>query len=238
MPSENTSVRWSIAFPARLLRAHVAELALDDACLGAAQSPCGLGDAEVDELHVPVERHDDVLRRHVAVNDGDRRAARVLAGMGVGEPLGDAGKHVEEEAERRGFAGLLGGVEQRPEVFAVDELECDVPLVVDVAEVEATSDVGVLEVRGDARLVFEHPEKLLVFRGVRQDSLERDAGARREVGGQEYLGHSPHADAPIELVWAESFRAIHLGEGTRFALATGDDAGAAVLDEEAAGAGL
>ena len=65
---------------AHLLGRHVPELALDGPHLRARQLARCLGDAEVDDLHVAVERHEDVLRRYVAVDEAERLAPGVAAG--------------------------------------------------------------------------------------------------------------------------------------------------------------
>src|ERR1019366_4719732 len=96
------------------------------------------------------------LRADVAVDDRHGRAARVLARVRVGEAFGDAAEHVAKKPERGRFAVLGAPAEERAEILARDVLEGDVPVAPDVPEVEASGDVRMLELRGDARLVLEH----------------------------------------------------------------------------------
>ena len=58
---------------ARLLGRHVAELALEDALLLGEEARAR--DAEVGDLHRALEREEDVLRAHVAVDDVERLPA-------------------------------------------------------------------------------------------------------------------------------------------------------------------
>ncbi|TMQ19300.1 MAG: hypothetical protein E6J91_06405, partial [Deltaproteobacteria bacterium] len=80
MPAEKMSERWSI----------------------------GSGDAEVDELDLARVRHQDVLRRHVAVDDAERAAGVVALPVRVverrGDLLADERAHVERHLDV-----LLGG---------------------------------------------------------------------------------------------------------------------------------
>jgi hypothetical protein len=72
-----------------LLGGHVPELALEDPRLGLRALARGLGDAEVDELHVAVVRDEDVLRRHVAVHQLEGATRGVLLVVGVVEALAE-----------------------------------------------------------------------------------------------------------------------------------------------------
>ena len=66
----------------KLLRRHVGDLSFDHAGLRLCVLKVRLGDAKVDEFYVPVIAQEDVVRAHVAVDDVERRTARVGVCMG------------------------------------------------------------------------------------------------------------------------------------------------------------
>ena len=58
--------------PAQLLGRHVRHLALELARVRRREPPGGLGDAEVDDLRVALVRDEQVVRRHVAVDEPEQ----------------------------------------------------------------------------------------------------------------------------------------------------------------------
>ena len=57
-----------------------------------------LGDAEVGDLHLALERQQDVLGRHVAVDDAQRPHLVVAASVRVVEPFRDLGRDVDAQS--------------------------------------------------------------------------------------------------------------------------------------------
>src|SRR5690606_30130623 len=207
---------------AHLLRRHVAELALEDAGLGLGALAGRLGDAEVDELDLALERDQHVLRADVPVNQVELAAGLVALVVRVVQAL--AHLHDDEAGlgDRHRLAGLARGaaaalpaaVEDRAQIAPVNVLEGDVVVVVDHAEVEDLSDVGVFELDRDLRLVDEHADELLVRRNVGKNALDRDQPleALDAVGlGAEHLGHAADVDPLEEIVLAERDGLLHDG---------------------------
>ncbi|HEX7664147.1 MAG TPA: hypothetical protein VF407_06550, partial [Polyangiaceae bacterium] len=141
------------------------------------ETPGRLRDAEVDQLHVAVERDDDVLRGDVAMHDRDRLAVLVFAGVRVGEAFADARENVEKDAERDLLLRAHRAIEHVAEVAAEHVLERDEERVADAPEVEHARDVRILEAHADARFVLEHADRVVVFGDVREHALQRDDGA-------------------------------------------------------------
>ena len=78
MPTPNRSERASIWPALDHLRAHVAELLLERVDVGRLRAADGLGQAEVDQLHLAFVADDDVARRQVAMDDAGARALGVF----------------------------------------------------------------------------------------------------------------------------------------------------------------
>ena len=88
---------------AGLLGRHVGDLALQDADAGVLRRVRRLGDPEVEQLHMPTERHEHVLRADVAVHDVQ------CCPVEVGEPVGviEPGQHLRDDMKlHRGRDGL------------------------------------------------------------------------------------------------------------------------------------
>ena len=92
---------------ARVLRAHVAGLALDGlvqlvrrrAARRGDERRSRVRDAEVADLHLALERHEQVRRRHVAVHDAERPPLVVGAPVRVVEPAQRLAHDVDAELE-------------------------------------------------------------------------------------------------------------------------------------------
>ncbi|HEY2744561.1 MAG TPA: hypothetical protein VGL86_08055 [Polyangia bacterium] len=190
----------------RLLGRHVRELAFDDAFffLHVARAR----DAEVDQLHHPVPRDQDVLRRDVAMDDAERLAVFVGLAMRVVERLGDLLAEIRAQAEGNARVVLDGGVEQAQKVDAFDVLHGEEIGGADLSVAERLHDVRVVQVDGDLGLVLEHAPELgrLGERGM--DLLDdQDLGEplRKRLAREEDLGHSARAESPHQLIFSERF---------------------------------
>src|SRR5207302_11221025 len=84
---------------------------------------------------------------------------------------------------------------------------------------EDLTDVRVAERGGDARLVEEHLDELLVLLDVGEDLLDRDELAEAARAGgvrEEKLGHASHREAGENLVLTDAPPAIEVrGHGAR-----------------------
>ena len=134
---------------ARLLRRHVARRAEDHVRTGvrlvsvARAGRCGqqAGEPEVEQLHVAVGAHHDVLRLDVAMHDA--------GGVRGGERLG------ELRADAAPPSRSAGAADQRVERLALDELRREEPAVVELADLVDGDDVRVVERRSGARFLLE-----------------------------------------------------------------------------------
>ena len=176
-----------------LLRRHVGDLALEHAGARLRRRAQGLGDAEVDDLHLPGVRHEDVVRRGVAVDDLEGLAVEVLELVGVVE----AGERVDEDAERHAQGEPARGAdpaEDAVEGLPLQELHADVEALAVAADLVGLHHVGVVEAGGEARLVEEHGQELRVLGELLPDLLDDHqlVEARRARGErQEDLRHAP-----------------------------------------------
>jgi hypothetical protein len=99
-------------FSRRLFGRHVVDLALEPARVGVRDPPERARDAEVDQLHGALERDQDVLRRHVPVDDAQRPAVAVAERVCVGEPAGRLRNDVRRQ-RRAGRAVLARRLAQQ-----------------------------------------------------------------------------------------------------------------------------
>ena len=110
---------------ARVLGAHVAGLALERlASALLSHEIVRARDAEVAELHLALERDEDVRRRHVAVHDAERRAVLVEAAVRVVEALEDVGDDAERELDgqrdlRRSAQRRRSALRSRPSTYSI-----------------------------------------------------------------------------------------------------------------------
>ena len=154
-----------------------------------------LRDAEVGQLHVALERHEDVFRADVAVDDVEMAALAVAFGVRVGEAARDARR--DEHGEIDGHGDPLPPVllDELLEVHPAHELHDHVVLPADLPEVIGLDDVGVNEVRDQARLADEVVLEFLDGRVLLANELHRDHLA--EVAGPELHRLVDHAHAPF-----------------------------------------
>lgn len=78
-----------------LLGGHVPDAPLELADLGLAAAIVGLRDAEIEQNDAPIVGEKDVLGRHIAVDDVQRRAVQIAEGVRVGERA----EHVRDDPE-------------------------------------------------------------------------------------------------------------------------------------------
>jgi hypothetical protein len=108
------------------------------------------------------------------------------------------------------LAGLARPIEHVLDGDAVDVLERQEVVAVDLAEVEDVHDVGVREPRRDARLVEKHVDEGLVvgiLGEVRQDALDHALllePRRAEVAGEKHVGHASGGQVRQQRVLAEA----------------------------------
>jgi hypothetical protein len=129
--------------PARLLRRHVAELALERARRGPVDG-VDLGDAEVDELHVALVREEHVVGAHVAMHHAERATLIVADLVGGVEARGDLHRDEDRELGRQATVLLRELVQELRERAAVHVLHHEEVLAVRrLAELLDVHDVRV-----------------------------------------------------------------------------------------------
>ena len=196
---------------ARLLRRHVRHLAAQHAGPRLARARGRLGDAEVDHLGLPVVGEEEVVRRHVAVDEVEQLPVLPAQLVGGVQALGRVGADAGAQLRRDAHPPLLGPAHHLAQRLAVEVLHGDPVGVVVLAEIEDLGDVRVVDAGRDPRLVEEHVDELIVLDQVRVDALDRDH--LREAAGavdppQVQLGHAAPAELGEELVAAEAHRVI------------------------------
>src|SRR5262249_16948006 len=135
-----------------------------------------LGDAEIQQLRVPVGRQEDVLGLEVAMHDE--------IAMRVADGLADLEEELDARPERGSVLAKVG-----VERLAVDVLENEVRVTaVAHAAVDETGDPGVIEAREDRALAVE--TRLELRR--RGEELDRDALRERPVDALGEI-HGAHA---------------------------------------------
>ncbi len=173
--------------PGRLLRAHVADLALEhpDAGLGALDR--ALRDPEVDDLHRSVEADDEVVRGDVAMDETDVLAVFVLEGVGVGEARADLLRHVRGDLGRDAPPAAADEARDAAHVEAAEHLHGDVIGATFTAVLEAPNDVLVLEAGDELGLVDEHVDEVTAGGDLGEHPLDGDdpgePGAPQRPGG-------------------------------------------------------
>ena len=90
----------------------------------------------------PSQREQQVLRRDVAVHDGERRAVLVGQAVRVLERRAHLARDVAGDGDRQRLGALARPPQQHAGVEPVHELQRDVELVVDLAELVGCDDVA------------------------------------------------------------------------------------------------
>ena len=207
----------------RLLGRHVFDLPLEAAGAGVRDAAERARDAEVDQLHRPLEREQHVLRRDVAVHDAQR------APVAVGERVrvAEAARRLRDDVGRQRGAGralLARGLAQhRRERLALHQLHGQEVLLAVVADLDDADDVRVIEQRRQPRLVEEHPDELPVRGEVREDPLDdqqrpvpRQLARQRQIdlrhpAGREASDYLKAPQAPDRVVHPRVARAARPG---------------------------
>jgi DNA-binding NtrC family response regulator len=181
--------------PRRLLRRHVRRLPFHHPRPRLARRVDRLRDPEIEHLHRTVVGHEHVVRRHVAMDDPERRSVVIGELVGVVEPR----EHLREDPEvrRQRKAPALRRAPDQPLVgLPLQVLHLDEVLLAVEPHFVRLDDVRMIQPRREARLIEEHREKLHLARelGVQLlDDLQLVEPGRplrdREV-------HRPHAPAP------------------------------------------
>lgn len=195
-----------------LLGGHVVVFPLDDSDFSLFGSQPGLRDAEVDDFDFSRIGNDDVLRAHIAVDDGEGVAFGVTLPMGVVQPSTDFLANVGTGVDGDFVVDLRGATHDSEDVSAFDELHRDEVGVVELAEIKDLSDVDVVELDADLRLFDEHGDEMLILGEFWVDHLQREElfeAAEPFRLGQDDFCHSTHCDLLDEAVWAEVPRKIH-----------------------------
>ncbi len=177
-------VRALVHAAPRLLGRHVAEGAHDQA--GSREPGVGggdAGDAEVEDLHLPVAQDEDVPRLDVAVDDP------VL--MGVVEPVADL-DHQGQLVLERDLAALA---DEELELLAVEELHDDEEATLVLAQVVDDDDVRVVEAGAGLGFPVESGLQLVGDLRFARDHLERDEPIEDRVVGLVDGAHPAAADA-------------------------------------------
>ena len=164
---------------------------------------CGLGDAEVEHARHAVGAHEDILRGHVAMDEPERLALLVDRHVRGVQALERAGHDGDDHARRQPFSTVARALDQARERLATDVLHHEEQLVLAHDHVERGDHVGVLDARGEARLVEEHRRELGVVRVLRMQPLDGDGP--EEAGGPDEAaqmdsGHPARGDRVVDRV--------------------------------------
>ena len=179
----------------QLLWRHIGELALQRADGRQRGVVLSFGDAEVQELRLPLGREHDVVRRDVAMHEAHRPAVVVDGFVDGGEGAGG----VAQDASRDGQGDRAVCPEQFSQRWAIDMLQEEPRLAHHVDEVHHGDDVWMVQLGEDRRLALEHVEGFGACRKVGAEAFGDD-GARERAGTpqlrQKDLGH-PTAAQPL-----------------------------------------
>ena len=163
------------------------------------------GDPEVGELHLALEGDEDVLGRHVPVDEPGRAPFR-HGPVGVGERASHLVGDVHGARQAEAHVQLAATVEHRAQALPVDELHGDGVAPLDEIEPEDVDDAGVVERGGHLGLLDEHAHHLVVVAAVGAHELHRhllhEARRTRHLGTP-HLGHAARGDGLDEEVFAE-----------------------------------
>ena len=147
------------------------------------RAPLRAGDAEIGQLHLALDRQQNVPGGHVAVDDVQGLARVISACMGVFEGAAELGGHVHGEGNIEAAALLAQLLEQLLERHPLDELHRDVIGGRVLAEIEDADDVLMIEEAGDVRLVDQHLDEAVVGRQLVAQHFERNWGAEAQRPG-------------------------------------------------------
>jgi hypothetical protein len=179
--------------PRELLGRHVRELAGDAPFVGGLDPADDVGDAEVEHPRDTVGADQDVLRRNVAMNDGEWLTARVLALVRRVEPVERARHHRRDDLRRDARAERRVAADELRERFALHVVHDDEELALHRHDVERLHDVGVPKARREARFVEEHRDELGVLRELRVEALDRNRAPEADLAHETTVVNRCHA---------------------------------------------
>src|SRR5262249_23584343 len=158
-----------------------------------------LGDAEVDYLDFSGHPDVDVVGGEVAMDDAKKTPVLVHRSVSGIQPAARVGEDLERNSEGDALGELSGAKPELGEGAALQKLHRDVGLVFFVAQVQHADDVGMVDLRGDLRLVEKHLNDGAVGDQVRQESFHRDHRSELPIGtdvaAEVHLGHAAGANA-------------------------------------------
>ena len=140
-----------------------------------------LGETEVEDLHAPFARDEDVLRLQVAMDD-----ALVVR---RGEAARDLGRVVDRLARRQRRA-----VDPRAERLAFEQLGDDVGSAVVAADVVDREDVRMIEHPGRARFLLEASKPIGIVSERAGEDFDRDVAREARVLRPIDLAHPAGTD--------------------------------------------
>jgi hypothetical protein len=150
----------------------------------------GLGQAEVEDLHVAVGSQHDVGRLQVAVDD----PVLVRRLQPVGDLAGDPHDLV------RRHRPLLHAPAQVLPLHQLHHQEADPAFLLETVD---RGDVGMLQAGQGPRLALEPGLALGIARELGRQDLDRHVAAELRVAGAEHLAHAALADLALDLVMQE-----------------------------------
>jgi hypothetical protein len=171
-----------------------------------------LHDAEVGELDLAGAAQKDVVGRHIAMHDAERRVVVVAILMRVGQTRRDLASDVQRRPELDHALARNHAAQHVGKRYPIHVLHDQEQLAVLFAEVEHAHQVRMRERGVHASLGAEHAHQPLVHRQLGQHALERDTlgkAARPRPPRLIYLRHASSRDATHQLVFTEP------DEGTR-----------------------
>ena len=149
-------------------------------------------ETEVENLRVPLRRHDDVVGLDVAVDDA--------LGMRVGERVGDLDAEIDRAARVQRAAA-----DERPERLARHVLEREKQLAGVLADFVERCDVRMRERGRRARFAHEALAPRRVVGDSGGQHFDRDGTAEARVARAVHVAHAARADAVQNLVLPELF---------------------------------
>ena len=186
-----------------MLGRHVSELALDLAGLRADLVHRRLGDAEIDDLHLPVVRDEKVMWAHVAVNDLERPAVQVPEVVRVVEPREGVRGDPCELRMREKMAVANHDLHHPMQRLTLEVLHREEERAGIDADLIRVHHVRMIEAHRETRLVEEHRCEVLLGcpRALEDDELLRIERTLRQR--QIDVGHAAGAEALERRVAAE-----------------------------------
>ncbi len=204
-------VRAVVELPApRLLRRHVGKLALDLPGLGGVQAAGGLGDAEVDQLHLALKGDHHVVRADIPVDDLERAALVVRPVVRVVEARADLPQKEGGHGRRHRPFFAHQPAQHLVQADPLDVLHDDEAGLLRPDQVVDLTDVDVVQVGGDQGFVHHHVDEraagVLLQHALDRHQLREPLVPRGAA--QEDLGHPAAAETLQNFVFAQVARGL------------------------------